>query len=634
MKFYNKKFKTSMFLLIILFPLLLLPNMGICFIQNSEGSERGINLSASNYTLGYSQGDTFIFKIIVYDAARLSALGISLGSGAKLGAMRCYEIVSIDIVTDDWTITYKPWNWADDINAFHSPSPYQQESIEVYNNTADFGTNNKYIHPDIMSIVGKPVLTYLSLIDWDGSVIVSNYIVEWNAGLYKVQYIYNQEGILNNYIVKEGLTEILQVDYTGARPPQDPTLLIIIVVILLISVSAVIVVVVIKKKKSGEPKVKPKKQKGVMTAKEIAKAEKREAARIKAQAKIAEPLTKSKGAMTAKEIEKVEKRENIRRKEQAKIARVQAIKDAEKKNVEAVRFAKENLKKAKAQFKQKGLDYADKINIETDVMRAKKALALAVKESQERMGQAKKAGKISAVGLSKELKKARTKETTDIKKIDKELKGKLKRSAKSDKRMKALIEQENVVKVTITSKCPECFWVLSSAATICPRCGWEKPVDDVKYKPKPEIEEKFVSDEHTLCPTCGKINPVDIKICKFCGQEMADETKKICYNCDEIIAKTLKVCIHCGADVVGTGTVKEVKEEASQPLEPEEPEGPSIQEQIDEINKQVSETHKQIDIINEDFYAKEISQEEYLEKKNQMYEKLGELQAKLTMLNQ
>ncbi len=619
MRNYSKKLKPSLLILLIIFPLFLLSNASAYFIKGDLKDERGIYLSASNYTLGYSVGDTFIFTITVYDSAKLEALSINIGSNAKVGAMRCYEITKIYIENDDWFITYTPWNWVDDINAFYSPSRYEEDYIIVYNNTADFGSNKKLIHSDIMSIVGKPVKTYLSLIDWDPSVTLNNYTVIWNEGLYSVTYIYNQEGILNDYIVKQTGTEILHISYTGARPPQDLTSLIILIIILISAAVAgvIIVIFVIKKRKTSVPKVKIKKEKKV-------KPEPRP-----------ESEMKSTGVMSPKELAELEKRERSRRKQQAKIARAQALKEADRYNVEVVAAAKQNLKKAKSMLKQKGLDYADKINAKTEIMKAQKALALAVKEAQEKVTTAKTAGASAAVGLSKDMKKSRVKEKDDIKKIDKQLKGKLKKTAKSEKRIETLIEQEQIEKVTITEKCPECFWVLSSSATKCPRCGWIKPVKE--YKPKPKsvsTQDKFVAEGNKLCPICGKIIGQELQFCKYCGQDTITVTKKICYNCNQAIDKELEICSNCGADVTEEPPVQQAPEPTQAPVAAApEPEDTSIQDQIDELNKEIADTHKQIDVVNEEYYAQTISQEKYLEEKNRLYEKLGQLQGKLMLLN-
>ncbi|MFX1410964.1 MAG: hypothetical protein ACFFA6_11465 [Promethearchaeota archaeon] len=49
------------------------------------------------------------------------------------------------------------WNWGSD---FHSNTPYT-DSIYVYVYPEDGGENIDYIHPDLMSIIPKPVDEYL-----------------------------------------------------------------------------------------------------------------------------------------------------------------------------------------------------------------------------------------------------------------------------------------------------------------------------------------------------------------------------------------------------------------------------------------------------------------------------------------
>jgi hypothetical protein len=271
-----------------------------------------------------------------------------------------------------------------------------------------------------------------------------------------------------------------------------------------------------------------------------------------------------------KQLAKLAKQEKVVAKKQAQIAKSKALEEAHRVSSARLESAKENLKQAKKKSKGKGLDVADKINAKTEIIRAEKRLAEAVKDARERKKSAMSAGKVSSIGLSKDLKKERDKRVKEVKKIDKELK-------KSTHRFKgkiidAMIEQEQATKVTITSKCPECHWVLSSSATKCPRCGWIKPIEEeevVKVIPEP------------LGPSLEEM-------------EAEEEVKLFERKMEEDF----------------------------------------IQEKIEKANKEIAETHKRIEVINEEFYAKTISQEEYMEQKTKLYEKLGELQAKLTMLNQ
>jgi len=172
-------------------------------------------------------GTTFVYELVEWNETLGNSLGITLADidpTADVGEQRCYEITQITNNSNYWIISYKAWNWGSD---FHSNTPYT-DSIYVYVYPEDEGESIDYIHPDLMSIIPKPVDKYLEGIAWgpDSSSSGMSYTFERTQASHNFDLTVNYEieGYLKSTTWKYNNDLLLNISYIGQRSASSSTI--------------------------------------------------------------------------------------------------------------------------------------------------------------------------------------------------------------------------------------------------------------------------------------------------------------------------------------------------------------------------------------------------------------------------
>jgi len=172
-------------------------------------------------------GTTFVYELVEWNETLGNSLGITLADidpTADVGEQRCYEITQIAKTSTYWIISYKAWNWGSD---FHSNTPFT-DSINVYVYPENKGESVDFIHPDLMSIIPKPVDKYLGGIDWDPGSSSSgmNYTFEKTvaSNTFDLTTNYDIEGYLQSFIWRYNNDLLLNITYIGKRSASSTSI--------------------------------------------------------------------------------------------------------------------------------------------------------------------------------------------------------------------------------------------------------------------------------------------------------------------------------------------------------------------------------------------------------------------------
>lgn len=165
-------------------------------------------------------GTTFVYELVEWNETLGNSLDITLADidpTADVGEQRCYEITQITNTSNYWIISYKVWNWGSN---FHSNTPYI-DSIYVHVYPKDEGENIDYIHPDLMSIIPKPVDEYLEGIKWGPHSFSSgmSYTLERTQAshTFDLTINYDIEGYLKSMVWRYNNYILLNISYIGQR---------------------------------------------------------------------------------------------------------------------------------------------------------------------------------------------------------------------------------------------------------------------------------------------------------------------------------------------------------------------------------------------------------------------------------
>ena len=182
-----------------------------------------------NISSTVSIGKTFIYEIIEFNETLGTSLGISLtdiDATAYVGAQQCYEINNFLKTTNYWEIFYDRNEWGSDIYEQYSYGRNIFIHIDPKVQNQMFGGA---IHPELLSIIPKPVDKYLERISWDSgsSSSAMSYSYEKTVGSYTFNLTNNFEieGYLKSQIWIYNGFLLLNISYVGERPaaPTGPT---------------------------------------------------------------------------------------------------------------------------------------------------------------------------------------------------------------------------------------------------------------------------------------------------------------------------------------------------------------------------------------------------------------------------
>jgi len=273
---------------------------------------------------------------------------------------------------------------------------------------------------------------------------------------------------------------------------------------------------------------------------------------------------------------------------------------------------------------------------------------ITIKKTKLTKQQKKRLAEKRGTGLTKEMAKSRAKTFISEKKADQEMlklekKAKRKKGISFDKeKVKADLYERAPPKrwkkpVAISSMClGSCFTLLFGFVIIM---VLQAPAARIKWGGFTLIFIYFILclcaiifGIYLLVTNKGKIIrkvPTEVDEVEPSEIGKAEVSLNKCPKCGWILSTHATKCVKCG------WSEAEAEDAIKEPVQPKEapPQKLTPLEQKDLINKEIAKIHQEIDEANEKFTKQEISQEEYLRLKNELYETMGELQGKLSLLD-
>lgn len=197
------------------------------------------------------------------------------------------------------------------------------------------------------------------------------------------------------------------------------------------------------------------------------------------------------------------------------------------------------------------------------------------------------------------------------------------KKVKKEKIPKKVVVKEAVYSATI--QCPRCGEILSSTTAKCPSCKWTPPPSAA---PIAKAETTLIQPETLPITKTDTITTLEA------------ESLNKCPSCGWILSKAATKCPKC--KWTKESATEEIKPPAQQTeksiAQPEVvPKAPIVldkNQQIQLVNQEISKLYDEIEEINKKMSANLITIEESTEIKNKLYEKLGELEGKLTILQE
>ncbi len=154
-------------------------------------------------------------------------------------------------------------------------------------------------------------------------------------------------------------------------------------------------------------------------------------------------------------------------------------------------------------------------------------------------------------------------------------------------------------------KCPRCGEILISATSKCPTCKWTPLPVETQIKPETSETPKAPEGEKlNKCPNCGWVLSAKAVKCPKCKWTKEESIPKI-------------------------EPAKEISPKKSFFLEKDQK-----NKEIQLINQEMAKLNTELEEINKKALDNLITQEESMELKNKLFEKLGELQGKLSILQE